>query len=184
MSIINGVLTSAQQHHTTHFDARPQATEISLLVIHNISLPAGEYNNSHVESFFTGKLDCSVHDSFKDLTGLRVSAHCFIKRCGEVIQFVNFNDRAWHAGVSEFEGRDCCNDFSIGIELEGTDNSGYTNQQYSQLTRMSLQIMQAYPKITIGNICGHSDIAPGRKTDPGDSFDWPQYQSQLDITEQ
>ncbi len=179
MPITNGLLTTAKQVKSPHYDQRPDLKDISLLVIHNISLPAGQFDNSNVEDFFKGKLDCSIHPSFSDLTNLRVSAHCFIKRCGEVIQFVNFNNRAWHAGVSNFCKRDCCNDFSIGIELEGTDSSGYTDEQYVELVKMTQKVMQAYPKISIDNILGHSDIAPGRKTDPGDSFDWQRYRTML-----
>jgi AmpD protein len=179
MTIINGTLVSAKQVKSPHYDQRPEISDISLLVIHNISLPAGQYHNSNVEDFFKGNLDCSSHASFSDLLNVRVSAHCFIKRSGEVIQFVNFNDRAWHAGVSNFCDRDGCNDFSIGIELEGTDDSSYTDEQYAELVKTTQNLMLAYPDISTDNIRGHSDIAPGRKTDPGKSFDWKKYLSYL-----
>ena len=121
------------QRECLHFDARPQGEEISLLVIHNISLPAGEFGTPYVDDLFMGAINCNAHPSFSDLQGLNVSAHCFIKRTGEIVQYVPFSKRAWHAGKSEFLGRERCNDFSIGIELEGTDTSGYTQSQYNTL---------------------------------------------------
>ena len=157
---------------TTHKDERPDPQDISVLVIHNISLPPNQFDNSYIEDFFVGKLNPAAHPFFKEIHQIRVSAHCVIKRDGEVIQFVPFNERAWHAGVSSFQGRGRCNDYSIGIELEGTDDSDYTTKQYDALEQLARAIMLAYPNITLGRIVGHNDIAPGRKTDPGSSFNW------------
>lgn len=169
----SGIINNISQRACSHFDERPSHSDISLLVIHNISLPAGQFNTPYVDDLFMGTIDCNAHASFADLAGLRVSAHCFIKRCGEVIQYVPFAKRAWHAGRSCFAGQSNCNDFSIGIELEGTDTTPYTKAQYQCLATLTRAIMQRYPKITNNNIVGHCDIAPGRKTDPGQSFDWP-----------
>ena len=170
-----GVINNISQRACSHFDERPAQCDISLLVIHNISLPAGQFNTPYVDDLFMGCIDCNAHPSFIDLEGLKVSAHCFIKRCGEVIQYVPFEKRAWHAGRSCFAGQQNCNDFSIGIELEGTDTTNYTDAQYQSLAALTQAIMQRYPKITASNIVGHCDIAPGRKTDPGASFNWRKF---------
>ncbi len=170
-----GVINNINQRACSHFDERPAQCDISLLVIHNISLPAGQFNTPYVDDLFMGCIDCNAHSSFSDLEGLKVSAHCFIKRCGEVIQYVPFEKRAWHAGRSCFAGQQNCNDFSIGIELEGTDTTNYTDAQYQSLAALTQAIMQRYPKITASNIVGHCDIAPGRKTDPGASFNWRKF---------
>jgi len=177
----NGIVTAAKQLASSHWDNRPDNTDISLLVIHNISLPAGDFSGHNVEDFFTGQLNYKTHPSFLELENLRVSSHLYIRRNGSCIQFVNFEKRAWHAGVSNFQGRENCNDFSIGIELEGTDDCDFTNEQYHQLADVSRQILKAYPKIRPENICGHSDIAPSRKTDPGPHFDWGRYLNSLDF---
>ncbi|MBU3724405.1 MAG: 1,6-anhydro-N-acetylmuramyl-L-alanine amidase AmpD [Burkholderiaceae bacterium] len=153
-----------------HCDARPAETPIDLLVVHNISLPAGVFYGNAVEDLFLGRLDCASHPSFADLKGLRVSSHFFIRRQGEVIQFVGIFDRAWHAGISEFQGRSACNDFSIGIELEGTDQQSYTDEQLGAAANLATALHQMLP--TLQWIVGHSDIAPGRKTDPGPAFPW------------
>ena len=153
--------------------------EISLLIIHNISLPPGQFGNNFVDQFFTNKLDPSDDLYFKEIYEMKVSSHLFIERKGAVTQFVPFNKVAWHAGVSEFKGRKNCNEFSIGIELEGTDDLEYTSNQYEILIEVTQAIMKAYPQINLGNIVGHKDIAPTRKTDPGDSFDWDLYRSFL-----
>lgn len=162
-----------------HWNLRPQDTLISLLVIHCISLPAGQFGNSYIDDLFMGVLDTSADESFADLAGVRVSAHCVVFRNGTVRQYVPFQYRAWHAGVSEFEGRQNCNDFSIGIELEGTEHQSYTDAQYQSLVLLTRQLMQDFPAITTDRIVGHQQIAPGRKTDPGPSFDWNRYQSAL-----
>ena len=175
MTIKNGELTNAIQLSSPHFNQRPDPFDISLLVIHNISLPAGEFGGNHIRDLFLGKLDIDAHPSFQSLKGVRVSAHLFIDRLGKAVQFVNLTDRAWHAGVSSFDGKDNCNDYSIGIELEGTDETAFTDAQYQCLATVTSQIINTYPKITKQRICGHSDIAPGRKTDPGRAFDWEFY---------
>ena len=153
--------------------------EISLLVIHNISLPPGEFGNHFVNDFFTNQLDPTQDPYFEEIHQMKVSSHLFIDREGLVTQFVPFDKAAWHAGVSEFNGKDNCNEFSIGIELEGTDHIEYTSDQYSALIEVTKILMQAYPEITIDNIVGHKHIAPARKTDPGDSFNWDFYKSSL-----
>jgi len=175
----DGILDSAIYIESPFYNQRPQGTEINLLVIHCISLPEGQFGTEHIQNLFTGKLDCCADPSFACLQGLEVSAHCVIRRDGTVEQYVPFHERAWHAGVSSFEGREGCNDFSIGIELEGTDCSEYTDLQYQALVNTTQQIQVNYPSITLPRIVGHSDIAPGRKTDPGSGFDWERYFSKL-----
>ena len=153
-------------------DARPDAGDISLLVIHHISLPAGTFGGQAVTDLFCNQLDCTTHPSFAPLQGVRVSAHFFINRGGLLTQFVPCRQRAWHAGVSSFKGRERCNDFSLGIELEGTGEIPYTAAQYRTLAWLTQQLFATYP---LTAIAAHSDIAPGRKTDPGPSFDWMHY---------
>lgn len=170
--INNGWLQDVTIVESPHYDLRPSVSEVSLLVVHNISLPPGEFGGGYVQSFFKGELDPVKHPFFQEISQLRVSAHCLIERDGSVTQFVSFEKRAWHAGVSSFQGNNRCNDFSIGIELEGTDDFPYTDAQYESLIGLSKILMVQYPKITLGRIVGHNDIAPGRKTDPGESFDW------------
>lgn len=168
-----------KQRASPHCDERPAGEPISLLVIHNISLPAGCFaakpEHSYVDALFMGTLDCSAEPGFDSLQGVRVSAHCVIWRDGRIFQYVPFAKRAWHAGVSQFAGRERCNDFSIGIELEGTDNLPYTEAQYQSLIQLTCYLCQQYPAITPERIAGHCDIAPGRKTDPGAAFDWQRY---------
>ena len=178
--IARGWWREAEACPSPNCNARPGPEDISLLVLHNISLPPGEFGGEHVRALFCNQLDCSAHPWFEQLQDLRVSAHLLIDRHGKTTQFVPFTRCAWHAGVSNFRGRDNCNDFSIGIELEGTDDQSYTASQYDSLARVSKAIMHAYPTITRERIVGHSDIAPGRKTDPGPAFDWKQYWSLLD----
>ncbi|WP_251357989.1 1,6-anhydro-N-acetylmuramyl-L-alanine amidase AmpD [Kangiella sp. TOML190] len=170
-----GLLTQAEQLFSPHFDEREDATDISLLVIHNISLPPNQFGGQHIKNFFQGHLDSGLHPYFRLIEGVRVSSHLLIQRDGLVIQFVPFHKRAWHAGVSSFEGREKCNDFSIGIELEGGDEIPFTSAQYQQLTQVTRALLQAYPQINQQRIVGHSDIAPERKTDPGRHFDWQRY---------
>ena len=153
--------------------------EISLLVIHNISLPPGQFGNNFVDQFFTNKLDPKKDPYFEEIYEMKVSSHLFIDREGLLTQFVPFNRAAWHAGVSEFKGRDNCNEFSIGIELEGTDDLEYPPNQYKTLIEATKALMEAYPNISLDNIVGHKDIAPLRKTDPGEAFDWDLYKSSL-----
>jgi AmpD protein len=161
-------------------DNRPENVPVSLLVIHNISLPAGCFGTPYVTKLFTGQLDIEADASFTDLDGLKVSSHLFIRRDGKVMQYVAFDKRAWHAGISVFQGQARCNDFSIGIEMEGTDTDIYTDEQYSKLVCVSQKLMRQFPEITLGRIVGHNDIAFGRKTDPGSSFDWCRYRSMLE----
>lgn len=157
------------------FNERPDNIKPSLLVIHCISLPEGIYGGRQIQDLFTGCLDCLQDPSFKDLQGLEVSAHCVIFRDGRVEQYVSFDKCAWHAGISSFNGVEACNDYSIGIELEGTDKSAYTQVQYKALVALTGQLQQRYPAIIKQRIVGHSDIAPGRKSDPGSCFDWCYY---------
>lgn len=158
---------------------RPDADDISLLVVHGISLPPGEYGGDAITDLFLNRLDEAAHPCFFELQGLEVSAHLLIRRDGQVIQYVPFNKRAWHAGVSEYGGRSGCNDFSIGIELEGQDDEPYELEQYQQLARVSAVLLKNFPKLSIDRIVGHSDVAPGRKTDPGPAFDWDLYRNLL-----
>jgi AmpD protein len=153
-------------------DERPDLDDISLIVVHGISLPPGEFGGTAIEQFFTNRLDAQRHPFFQEIKNLQVSSHIFIRRDGEVIQFVPFEKRAWHAGESQYQGRACCNDYSIGIELEGTDDIPYTDAQYTQLAAVIDAILQVFPKTSRERIIGHVDIAPNRKTDPGPSFDW------------
>ncbi|MET0356762.1 MAG: 1,6-anhydro-N-acetylmuramyl-L-alanine amidase AmpD [Cellvibrio sp.] len=170
--IKDGYLTSAIQCPSPNANQRPQGQSINLLVIHNISLPPGEFGTGCVQAFFTNQLDSVQHPYFLTIADLKVSAHLFIDRTGKVTQFVPFEARAWHAGASSFEGIANCNDYSIGIELEGCDNIAYTDAQYAALSEVARQILEAYPDITPERIVGHNQIAPERKTDPGEAFDW------------
>lgn len=167
-----GVLEGVRQCPSPNFDARPADALIDLVVVHGISLPPGEFGGSWVDALFTNTLDPGAHVYFQEICPLKVSAHLLIARTGEVTQYVPFHQRAWHAGQSCFAGRTACNDFSIGIELEGTDDTPYTEAQYRALARVIRALMQAYPAIGPERIVGHSDIAPGRKTDPGPAFEW------------
>lgn len=153
-------------------DEREDETDISLLVVHGISLPPNQFGGKGVTELFTNQLNPQEHPYYQEIAHLRVSAHCFIRRDGELIQFVPFNKRAWHAGVSCFQGVEKCNDFSIGVELEGTDTLAYEDIQYQVLAGLIKSLQKAYPKISLDRLVGHSDIAPGRKTDPGEAFDW------------
>lgn len=175
----NGLLQGVKQIESPNFNQRPEASEVSLLVVHNISLPPEQFGGSYIEQFFTNQLDPNVHPYFATIYEQQVSAHILIDRQGEIIQFVNFDDRAWHAGLSNFKGEDECNDFGIGIELEGSDQQPFSEAQYQQLAKLSRALMEAYPKLTSGRITGHSNIAPGRKTDPGPLFDWPRFRKLL-----
>jgi AmpD protein len=165
-------LEGVMRVESPHFDSRNDDTDISLLVVHNISLPPGQFGGPYIEQLFMGTLNPNEHPFFAQIHQYRVSAHCLIRRDGQVIQFVPFNARAWHAGVSQFAGRERCNDYSIGIEMEGTDFIGYTEEQYRSLSALTLSLMHRYPQITPQRVTGHQYIAPGRKTDPGLSFDW------------
>lgn len=178
MKIHDGWLNNVTHIPSPHQDDRPEGETPSLLVIHNISLPPGQFGGPYINQLFTGTLTPEEHPFFEEIKHLRVSAHCLIRRDGEIIQYVPFNKRAWHAGQSNYQGREKCNDFSIGIELEGTDYEAFTEAQYLALAKLSQLLIIEYPKIK-QNITGHSDIAPTRKTDPGPHFDWLYYKNLL-----
>jgi AmpD protein len=162
-------------------DERPQHLPVSLLVVHGISLPPGEYGGSGIDEFFCNRLDPDAHEYFACIKDLRVSSHLLIRRDGELVQYVPFSKRAWHAGQSCFKGQEACNDYSIGIELEGQDDEAYTEVQYQQLAATMHLLRKHYSEIDDHSIVGHSDIAPGRKTDPGPAFDWPRLYALLKI---
>ena len=166
------LLKGADYIPSPNMDDRPEGADINLLVIHSISLPPGEYGGNYIAQLFTNSLQANAHPYFQQIHQLEVSAHVLIKRDGSLIQFVPFNKRAWHAGKSCYQGNECCNDFSIGIELEGTDTDPFESKQYESLVELVKSLCQQYPSITTQRIAGHSDIAPGRKTDPGSGFDW------------
>jgi AmpD protein len=166
-----GLLDECIQCPSPNRDVRPQDTAIDLIVVHSISLPPGEYGGDAIECFFQNQLDKNQHPYFEEIHEMRVSAHALIRRSGEIVQFVPFHERAWHAGQSTFQGRECCNDFSIGIELEGTDTGDFEEIQYQQLAKLVGALQMTYPA-TADHVTGHSDIAPGRKKDPGTGFDW------------
>ena len=173
-----GWCQGARHCPSPNFNARPEG-EISLLVIHNISLPPGQFGTGKVQQFFQNRLDADEHPYFADIAAMQVSAHFLIERDGAVTQFVSCLERAWHAGKSFFDGRENCNDFSLGIELEGTDDQPYSEAQYAVLGQLTRGLLRAYPGITPARIQGHSDIAPGRKTDPGPAFDWARFRASL-----
>jgi len=174
-----GWLNAAMCVPSPNCSERPAGQTVDLLVIHGISLPAGEFGGPDIEALFTNKIDIHAHPDFKELEGLKVSAHLLIRRDGQMIQFVPFTKCAWHAGQSSFNGRVCCNDFSIGIELEGVDDQPYDDPQYSVLADVIKVLQKNYPDISTSNIVGHNDIAPGRKTDPGAAFDWLRLKSRI-----
>ena len=177
-TIHDGRLSGCKQIASPNCGPRGDA-EIELLVIHNISLPAGEFGTGRIEQLFTNCLPSDAHPGFAEISRLRVSSHLLIDRVGELTQFVPFTMQAWHAGRSSFRGRERCNEFSIGIEVEGTDFEPFTDVQYDSLTQVTLALFDAYPGLNMDRIAGHSDIAPGRKTDPGPFFDWRRYRSAL-----
>lgn len=172
-----GWLSGVRRVPSPNHDARPIRTPVELMVIHNISLPPDEFGGRGIEQFFTNALDHEAHPYYAQLKGVKVSSHFLIRRDGQIVQFVSCHKRAWHAGVSEWNGRQRCNDFSIGIELEGSDFVAFDDRQYAALLRLTRCLKRSYP---IRHITGHADIAPGRKTDPGPFFDWDGYLSALD----
>lgn len=172
MNIQQHWLTGIRHIPSPNCNARPNPADISLLVIHCISLPPGEYGGDYISHLFCNRLDPTAHPYFESVHQLEVSAHLLIRRDGECIQFVPFDQRAWHAGASHYQGREACNDFSIGIELEGTETELYTDLQYTRLAEVIRLLLAHYPKLSKQRITGHSDIAPGRKTDPGATFAW------------
>jgi N-acetyl-anhydromuramoyl-L-alanine amidase len=169
-----GYASGAKRIFSPNCDDRPEGASIDLLIIHNISLPPGEFGGPDVAALFTNSLNPARDSYYQTIQDLRVSAHFFVRRDGELIQFVSCLKRAWHAGLSNWRGRERCNDFSIGIELEGTDDLPFTDHQYHALGRVTLGLISSYP---IKDVVGHSDVSPGRKTDPGNSFDWARYRA-------
>jgi AmpD protein len=167
-----GLLTGVRQVLSPYFNARPPETPPELIIVHGISLPPGEYGGPWIDRLFTGGLPWDEHPYFKQIEGLRASCHVLVARDGACTQYVPFGERAWHAGVSEYRTRTGCNDFSIGIELEGSDETPYADAQYAALTELIAVLLNAYPSLSPEHIVGHSDVAPGRKTDPGPAFDW------------
>ena len=179
MQIEQGWLTHCKRVESPNADQRPEGEVIRLLVIHNISLPPEQFGGPYIEQLFCNSLDPAQHPYFEKIHQLKVSSHLLIDRQGAIVQFVGFDRRAWHAGVSLFQGRERCNDFSIGIELEGADNIPYTTPQYQALIDVTKLLISDYPELVPERIVGHSDIAPGRKTDPGPAFYWQLYRQSL-----
>ncbi len=175
----SGLLRGARQVLSPHCDPRPAGAVPELIVVHGISLPPGEYGGPHVEQLFCGGLDPGAHPYFAEVAALRVSAHFLIRRDGEVLQFVPVGLRAWHAGRSSWQGREACNDFSVGIELEGSDEQPYEPAQYAALAQLVRALCAACPTLSPQRLLGHSDISPGRKTDPGPSFEWDRLRALL-----
>ena len=194
INLHTGIVEGARFSPSPHFDERfsesiesvsdeskstdsetVDSKQIDLLVIHNISLPPRQFGGPYIDDFFAGELDPDEHPFFEEISGVRVSSHLLIRRTGEVVQYVPLHKRAWHAGVSSFEGREKCNDFSIGIELEGADDIPFEEAQYEALAKITRLLLKAYPSMNQERITGHSDIAPGRKTDPGPAFNWKRY---------
>lgn len=174
-----GLLSPCKQVPSPNKDTRPNEQALDLMVIHSISLPPGEYGGDAIERFFSNNLDANEHPYYKKIHEMKVSSHILIRRDGQVSQFVPFHERAWHAGASSYKGRERCNDFSIGIELEGSDTESFNNEQYIQLARLIQALITTYHSLSLDAITGHSDIAPGRKTDPGTGFDWKKLQTLL-----
>lgn len=174
-----GLVSPAKQISSPNCDVRPAEFMPEVIIIHAISLPPGKFGGSFIEKLFCNQLEASEHESFCEIVGLEVSAHVLIRRDGELIQFVSLNERAWHAGESVCEGRECVNDFSIGVELEGCDEQPFTDSQYKQLADLTKEIIEKYPAINADRIYGHADISPGRKTDPGPHFDWHRFKALL-----
>lgn len=174
-----GLLAGARQVLSPHFDARPAGVLPELIVVHGISLPPGEFGGPWIDLLFAGKLRAEQHPFFQELATARLSAHALIRRDGSITQYVPFGQRAWHAGQSHYRGRTACNDFSIGIELEGAEGISYTDSQYEQLAALVEALLAAFPSLSAEHIVGHSDIAPGRKTDPWSSFDWERWKGIL-----
>jgi N-acetyl-anhydromuramoyl-L-alanine amidase len=172
IDLATGLIARVRQVLSPYFDARPPGTVPDLIVIHGISLPPGEFGGAFIDQLFPGNLDPEGHPFFREAARLRVSSHVLIRRDGSIVQYVPFQARAWHAGESHYEGRAVCNDFSVGIELEGTDDLPYEDAQYDSLAHLIRALIAAYPSLSSKRVVGHCDIAPGRKTDPGGAFDW------------
>lgn len=181
IDLASGLLDTARWCPSPNRDARPDPDDITGIVVHGISLPPGRFGGEFIDRLFTNTLDPAEHPYFAEIEGLRVSAHLLIRREGEVVQYVPFHERAWHAGTSCWADREACNDFTIGIELEGTDEQPYTDAQYHRLGDVVAALASAYPRIEPARVVGHCDIAPGRKTDPGPAFDWGRLAERLGL---
>jgi AmpD protein len=175
----SGLMLGVRQIVSPNHDARPPGVEADLIVVHGISLPPGEFGGPWIDRLFANTLPAEMHPYFAEVCALRVSSHLVIQRDGAVTQYVSFIDRAWHAGTSNYQGRDACNDFSVGVELEGTDTLEYESVQYGVLAEVIAALCAAYPRLSAQRVVGHSDISPGRKTDPGPAFDWPRAHGQI-----
>ena len=174
-----GLIDEARQQPSPNCDIRPNKSEVALIVIHSISLPPGKFGGDYIDQLFCNNLNSNEHPYFKEIAELKVSSHILIRRDGELVQYVPLHMRAWHAGVSKYKERECCNDFSIGIELEGEDDTPYTDIQYQILSNLIKKLIMHYPQLNQQTIAGHCDIAPERKTDPGDAFDWEYFKKLL-----
>jgi len=183
LDTVSGLVSGARQVPSPNYDARPAGVAVEALIIHAISLPPGQFGDRYIEQFFCNQLDREAHPYFEEIAELKVSAHFLITRSGELVQFVPVHQRAWHAGVSCCMGREAVNDFSIGIELEGCDEERFEDAQYATLEKLTFCLTEAIATLSAENIYGHSDIAPGRKTDPGPGFDWPRYRVALNARE-
>ena len=179
MEARNGWLYGTKVLASDNYDDRPPHCEVELVIIHAISLPPEQFGGGHIEKFFTNSLDWNEHKYFEKIRDLRVSSHLLVDRLGGVLQFVDLNKRAWHAGKSAWEGRNSCNDFSIGIELEGSDSQPYEREQYSSLAGLLVSIFGLYPRVNIDAVVGHCDVSPNRKTDPGPFFDWDYLRAEI-----
>jgi AmpD protein len=179
IDLATGLLAGARQVLSPHFDARPDGVAPDLIVVHGISLPPREFGGPWIDRLFTGNLPAEAHPDFAEVAPLRVSAHALVRRDGAITQYVPFGARAWHAGKSEYCGRGACNDFSIGIEVEGADDVPYESAQYRALASLVRELLAAYPTLSSQRIAGHDEIAPGRKTDPGPAFDWARLRALL-----
>ncbi|MDY0064991.1 MAG: 1,6-anhydro-N-acetylmuramyl-L-alanine amidase AmpD [Steroidobacteraceae bacterium] len=182
IDVSSGLHARARQVASPNCDERPAGAAPELIVVHGVSLPPGEYGGPWIDELFTNRLAADAHPYFASIAALRVSAHLLIRRDGALVQYVPFHLRAWHAGVSNWRGRERCNDFSIGVELEGEDGTPYEPMQYRMLSTVILELCDAYPTLSTERIVGHSDIAPGRKTDPGPAFDWPRLRALLQLS--
>lgn len=167
-----GLIKEARQQPSPNYDLRQNESDISLIVIHGISLPPGKFGQNYIDQLFCNQINPNDHPYFKEISGLKVSSHLLVRRDGEIVQYVPLQKRAWHAGVSTYKGQDNCNDFSVGIELEGDDETPYMDIQYQILSKLINSLIKEFPNLNKNTIAGHGDIAPGRKTDPGEAFDW------------
>ncbi len=172
INIADGWLRGVRQVRSPNADSRPAGVEIDLIVVHGISLPPGEFGGSAIDDLFCNCLEPTAHPYYRDIAAIRVSSHALIARDGRITQYVPFHKRAWHAGQSSYQGRDACNDFSVGIELEGCDDIAYAEPQYQALAQLVKSLRREYPSLIHAPVVGHEHIAPGRKTDPGPAFNW------------